>query len=1188
MSSNGNSSKQNLGSNFDDELSDLFGELGGDTDPDSTGEPSESLADELSDLFGADINPQATVPSIDNNLEQLLETQKEEEEDPTPALPDIAAAELTPESFDALFGDEGNSEPEGIDLDFARMTLTPEMEPPASEAEIESELDTLFGENNAADEEADENLDIFAETSEPETAEVVSGLESLFANSPSVEVEQELEADLDQYFSSRSTFPGEPSSSPAEPVAPEEPTPTPEPISVAPTTTYKPAIATYPDLDSLAAFIDQPATNPAANWQDLTMLVEGSQKTISPPESAVAAAIAAVPKKLSKEDIASARDTNFDDLVELLEKADIEMGGPPTVSTAPTAGRARQPKPKAFEQTMRIPVKQLDNLSNLMGELVVNRNSLEESQEKLRQFLDSLVGQVQRLSDIGGRMQDLYERSLLERSLLASRNQNDHRSNHRPNNSIDAKSTFSGSNGQDYDPLEMDQFTGFHLLSQEMIELIVRVRESSSDIEFLVDDTEQVARNLRQVSTQLQEGLTKSRMIPFSQAADRLMRPVRDISNKLHKKAVLDVEGRDALIDKMILEQLYDPLTHLINNAITHGIERPDVRTRLGKSPTGKISLKAFVQGNQIVIAISDDGAGIDPEVIVRKALEKRLTTPDQVRNMPQQKIYDFIFHPGFTTKDKADDFAGRGVGMDVVRTALGAIRGTITIDSVMGRGTNFTIRLPLTLNICKALCCLNRHARIALPMDGVEDMQDFTPDRIEVQEERKYITWRNSRLRLHPLNNLLTHQRRLTRGSIYGGAADPDQIPVVILRSAGNLLALQVDQVIGEQEIVIKQIEGPIPKPAGISGATVLGDGTIMPVADVLELLELAAQGRVRKSSSWQQEAQPFHEEAQGFATEPMVLIVDDSITVRELLSISFTKAGYRVEQARDGQEAWEKLRGGLPCDLVFCDIEMPRIDGLELLSRIQKDENLAKIPVAMLTSRGADRHRQMAAQLGASAYFTKPYLEEALLDAALKMREGEVLLPGSTRPANVMVQEPELELSELMSQSSLPGLPVEEPMPNVEESYYTAPPSQAVYNDFGTQATFKVLIIDDSVTVRELLAITFQNAGYMVEKARDGQDALDKLLANPDFNVAFCDIEMPRIDGLELLNRVQEHEGLQHIPIAMLTSRGAERHRKIAADRGAKAYFTKPYVEDNLLKAAERLIRGEVLLDENGKVVG
>jgi chemosensory pili system protein ChpA (sensor histidine kinase/response regulator) len=208
--------------------------------------------------------------------------------------------------------------------------------------------------------------------------------------------------------------------------------------------------------------------------------------------------------------------------------------------------------------------------------------------------------------------------------------------------------------------------------------------------------------------------------------------------------------------------------------------------------------------------------------------------------------------------------------------------------------------------------------------------------------------------------------------------------------------MALQVDQVLGEQEIVIKQLEGPVPKPLGIAGATVLGDGRIMPIADVLELIDLSL-GRIRREGSsllWDKSGNEVPAEPAVVKTDPTVLIVDDSITVRELLSMTFAKIGFRVEQARDGQEAWEKLRSGLPCDIVFCDIEMPRMDGLELLSRLQKDPTLNHIPIAMLTSRGADRHRQMAVQLGAKGYFTKPYLEEALLDAAQRMLKGEVLV--------------------------------------------------------------------------------------------------------------------------------------------------------------------------------------------------
>ncbi|MGB7440941.1 MAG: response regulator [Coleofasciculaceae cyanobacterium] len=677
----------------------------------------------------------------------------------------------------------------------------------------------------------------------------------------------------------------------------------------------------------------------------------------------------------------------FKELEEMLERAK-QMAGPPTNRDQRPAGPViRRPSP-LVEQTMRVPIKHLDSLSNLVGELVVNRNSLEQDQERLRQFLDNLQHQVSALSDVGARMRDLYERSLLESSLLASRQS----SSPFPHSGID--SSDRDSNGEEYHPLEMDRFTGFHLLSQEMIELIVQVRESASDIGILVDGTDQVARLLRQVTGQLQEGLTRTRMVPFAQAGERLPRPVRDISMKLGKQAKLHVEGKEVLIDKMILEHLYDPLTHLVNNAITHGIEAPEVRQAANKPAAGQITLQAFQQGNQTVISISDDGAGIDPEVVRKKAIEKKLIDPSEAQNLTHSDLYDFLFHPGFSTKDKADDFSGRGVGMDVVRTSMSEIRGVIHVDSVIGKGTTFTIRLPLTLSICKALCCLSNRARIAFPMDGVEDVLDVSPDVVVTNSEGKTcIRWRDGLMPFQPLSDLLKYNRQLSRANIYGKRED-NMISIVVLRSAGNFLAVQVDQATGEQEIVIKQLEGPVPKPVGIAGATVLGDGRIMPIADVMELIDLS-RGIRGGVAIWQRENISVPEEPTTPETkpDPMVLIVDDSITVRSLLEMTFTKSGYRVEQARDGQEAWEKLRSGLPCDVVFCDIEMPRMNGIELLSRVQKDEELSQIPIAMLTSRGAQRHQQEAAKLGARGYFIKPYQDDVLLDAAQRMIKGEVL---------------------------------------------------------------------------------------------------------------------------------------------------------------------------------------------------
>jgi chemotaxis protein histidine kinase CheA/DNA-binding response OmpR family regulator len=813
----------------------------------------------------------------------------------------------------------------------------------------------------------------------------------------------------------------------------------------------------------------------------------------------------------------------------------------------PTANQVEAPDVSAspvFDQTMRVSVRKLDDLNNLIGELVVKRNRLEDDQERLRRFLDNLLGHVQSLGEAGAKMHDLYERSLLEGALMASRQS-------RVNSAI----AIGGGRGDEkqkpaeegLDALEMDRFTGFHLLSQDIIELIVRVKEAASDIQFVVDETDKVAQTFRQVTGQLQDGMNSSRMVAFGQTADRLPRAVRDISRKQKKQTNLHVEGKDVLIDKMIVEHIYNPMTHLVNNAISHGIEQPEVRLKNGKTEAGNVYIRAFIQGNQTVITVRDDGAGINPEIVKKKAVEKNLISWAASQHLSEQQVYELLFHPGFSTKDEADDFAGRGVGMDVVNTDLKKIRGSVSTESKLGKGTTFTIRLPLVLSICKALTCVDNNTKIAFPIDGVEDTKEYLPSDIQTNNnEVRCIPWKDSLLPLRPLNTLLNYNRQIRRTGIYNANQNNDDtVAVVILRSLDNLLAIEVDEVRAEQEIVIKQIDGPIAKPPGIAGATVLGDGSIMPIGDVLELIEIAQGKRtieigfdVLAGAGDVRQAQ-----IESIQQEPMVLVVDDSITVRELLSMSFNKLGYRVEQARDGQEAWDKLRGGLKCDMIFSDIEMPRMNGLELLSNLHQDSELKSIPVAMLTSRGADKHRQIANDLGAKAYLTKPYTEKDLMDVAKHLIE--------INQANKQTESANLKANK-----------VSQPDP----SFKDAP---------------VVLIIDDSVTVRELLSMTFRNAGYRVEQARDGQEAWDKLSNGLECDLAFCDIEMPRMNGLELLSQLQKDEKLSALPIAMLTSRGAQKMRNIAASRGANGYFVKPYVEDDLLKAAKRMMNGETLIE-------
>ncbi len=926
-----------------------------------------------------------------------------------------------------------------------------------------------------------------------------------------------------------------------------------------------PCLSLYNSLEEIEKLITQPRSSLLVDFQALEAMINQSifQKEES-KELALSAEHIFDHSELFNFPQTSGQETAieedpFGDLEELLKQTERTMKGraaaSPTIVVGGQPLRNRATKAKIFEQTMRVPIKQLDNLSNLIGELVIKRNGLEQDQERMQQFVDNLLNQVQTLGDLGTQMQELYERTLLEGSLLASRKVN---STSISRNTITSESSSTSTNN-DFDALEMDRFTSFHLLAQEMMEVVVRVRESTSDIEFLVSSSEQVSRSLRQVTTQLQEGMTKSRMVSFGPIAERFSRAVKEISLSLNKQAKLQVDGKDVLVDKMILEHLYDPMTHLVNNAMTHGIETLTERKKAGKLPEGKITISAFLQGNQTVIVVADDGAGINPQIIKAKAVEKGLLTREEAETIKKQELYDLLFHPGFSTKDRADQYSGRGVGLDVVRTALSEIRGSVSIDSEINKGTKFTIRLPLTLSICKALCCLSDYARIAFPMDGVEATKDYsTKDIVINQTGQKCVPWNNTLLPFQPLSALLSFNRSNRRNSVYSGKVDDDIFSLVILRTAGNLLAVKVERVLGEQEIVIKQIVGPIPKPIGIAGATVLGDGSIMAIGDVLELLEIS-QGRSQVenlNSLWQKTIPnelPTNQSKEKI--DPLVLIVDDSITVRELLSDSFTKAGYRVEQAKDGQEAWDKLRSGLSCDLIFCDIEMPRMNGLDLLANIQKDEKLSNIPVALLTSRAAERHRSVAARYGASGYFVKPYTERDILDAADRIINGDVLLLGSSR---------------------VPRTP--QPNPLTEIGQHS--PSENIYP---AKTVARILVVDDSATIRAMISTTLSKGGYESIEARDGQDAWEKLRSGLDCDLILCDIEMPRMNGLELLSRLQEDSQLSTIPIAMITSRGAQKMKTLAAERGARGYFVKPYIDEEILDATKRLISGEILLDSS-----
>jgi len=942
----------------------------------------------LADLFAGETPAAASDAQERAWLEEMFPAQEEElsgETQPADLAGTAPSPEFSFDRLDALFAEETETGALSLEAGGSLSAMDDEVdldelsqffaEGEAAQEGIPSDLATFLGEAEALQGSSLEGVTL------PEPEPLVAAAEQGGASQPA---EEDLASQLESLF-------------------------TEDELLAAPSATV---------LGSETQLLEEeaPEVSPAPSLDDLAALFDAAEPAVPPELEEVIAPIVGSPAAASGE-VADDFAAQLESLLGNLEvapqaSAAAPAPSPPAVAAAPATAAPTAPATPTAPTTrrsalsnpvMRVEVRHLDSINNLVGELVVIRNSMEQNQSRLRQFLDGLLARVQQLGDLGQRMRDQYDRSLLEAALFSSRSGSAYGGAVTVSFGRSGEGSGRGrrghSSGQEFDRLEMDQFTAFHALAQEIIELIVRVRESSSDIEFAVDEAEQITRQFRQVTTQLQEGLNRARMVPFSQIADRLPRAVRDLSIKTGKQVSLVVEGRDTLIDKAILEELSDPMTHLVNNALVHGIELPEERRRLGKPPEGKITVKAFYQGNQTIIVVADDGAGIPVEKIKAKAQRLGLLS----EQADEDEVFNVLFHPGFSVREasEVDDLAGRGVGLDVVRRNITDLRGSIQVDSVRGKGTTFTIRLPLTLSISKAMVCVSDKALIAFPLDGVEEMLDVPVDEVKPDEQgRPSIPWRDQRLPFQPLSNLLayspSHSR--SRSEVYSIAQDEGILPIVVLQSAGQYVALQVDSFVEEQEIVIKQLRGPVPKPPGISGVTVLGNGRVLPIADVLELVDMA-QGRRRDLSRlWAERraAEPRAEETH----QTTVLIVDDSIAVRELLSMSFQKVGYRVEQARDGQDAWEKLRGGLPCDLIFCDIEMPRMDGLELLSRIRADSNLKHLPVAMLTSRGAERHRQTARELGATAYFTKPYLEEELFSAAARMLQGEQLLTPNPTP--------------------------------------------------------------------------------------------------------------------------------------------------------------------------------------------
>ncbi|RCJ20640.1 hybrid sensor histidine kinase/response regulator [Nostoc sp. ATCC 43529] len=634
-----------------------------------------------------------------------------------------------------------------------------------------------------------------------------------------------------------------------------------------------------------------------------------------------------------------------------------------------TVGKEREIQ----ENTVRVPSKQLEHINDLFGELIVQRNGLNAQLERLRKLVRNLNQRVQVLDRENQELRTAYAKVSTQFAVAAG----------------GQLPVENGNHITDADSLGMDRYNDLNLRSQEVMETIVQLQEVTTDVQLSVDDTDQIARKINKTSKQLQTKLNHIRMRPLSDLVDRFPRALRDLNVEYGKNVHLKIEGGNTLIERSILEALNEPLMHLLRNAFDHGIEDAATRRLLGKPEQGLIEIKATHHSNRTHISIRDDGWGISLEKIRTRALAMGLDA-SLITNASDEELLSLIFEPGFSTSNQVTTLSGRGVGMDVVRNNLKLVRGDIKVDTEPGVGTTFTLSVPFTLSVGRVLLVEINKMLLAFPTDVISEISLLQNERVFQMAGSEVLNWQGTMLPLIRLSRYLQFNCLRYDSAELETPAAINVNSVLVVKGNNQPVAIQIDRCWGEQEVAIRQIEGNIPLPQGFTNCTILGDGRVVPLVNINELLYWIAsnqrtpRGTQLPSARLKTPFLIFDEEKISAASSKFkgtILIVDDSINVRRFLALTLEKGGYQVEQAKDGQDALEKLQNGLKVEAVICDIEMPRLDGYGFLGRVNSDIDTKNIPVAMLTSRSSNKHRQLAMQLGARAYFSKPYNEQELL---------------------------------------------------------------------------------------------------------------------------------------------------------------------------------------------------------------
>ncbi|MBF2097499.1 MAG: hybrid sensor histidine kinase/response regulator [Gloeomargaritaceae cyanobacterium C42_A2020_066] len=604
----------------------------------------------------------------------------------------------------------------------------------------------------------------------------------------------------------------------------------------------------------------------------------------------------------------------------VLESPPVEPEPLPETATLESEGTAATPQ-------VRIPRPAVELLANTGGDLILYVDKLSGQQQQMGTVIQSLRVLVDRFEPIRDQMEDLYEQLAIQPDTLPER---------------------------EFDPLELDRFTALHESLQACQELMAQIAEHADDLNLLQRSTTREVVSMGRSLKQIYTTTTQVRLRPFQTLAQPFQERVRRLAQRYGKQVAWQVEGGDVLLDRFLLEELQGPLTHLVNNAFDHGIEPAEERQQLGKPPLATITIRAQIQGNQALITLRDDGRGIDLARVYQKAVERGLTQQPMAELTPET-ILGFLFESGFSTRSQVSELSGRGVGLDAVRTTIRDLGGSVQVESQAGRGTQFSLRLPVGLSLLPLLVVQAQGRPAAFLTDHVLDILRSLPT-----DTQETVAWQGQTLPAHRLNQLAPYAQGVT--------PTQPQAALILAGPAGRPLALLVEELSEVRQLIVKPLDEVFTVPSYLAGATVLPSGACVPV-----LLPAQFQPTPTSVAVAERPAGPRS-----------ILVAEDSVYTRRFIQDVLQQAGYAVQSYKDGQEAWEALtvlveQGEVA--LVLTDLEMPRLNGLDLLAQIRSHTAYATLPVVMLTSRTGNLHRQKAAALGVSSYLGKPCNPQELL---------------------------------------------------------------------------------------------------------------------------------------------------------------------------------------------------------------